>query len=48
MRHRSGVELDLSLGALPFEREAIERAERVDVEGINSRSLDLSVRATKV
>ncbi len=34
MRHRSGVELDLSLGALPFEREAIERAERVDVRGL--------------
>ncbi len=34
MRHRSGVELDLSLGALPFERETIERAQRIDAGGL--------------
>jgi hypothetical protein len=33
MKHRSGVNLDLSLGALPFEFEVVERAQRVDVGG---------------
>jgi hypothetical protein len=36
LRHeRSGVDIDLSLGALPFEREAIERREIVEVDGIS-------------
>ena len=34
MQHRSGVDLDLSLGALPFEREVIERAETIDAGGL--------------
>jgi hypothetical protein len=29
MKHRSGVDLDISLGALPFEREVVERARAV-------------------
>ena len=34
MRHRSGVDVDLSLGLLPFEREVIERAETIDTGGL--------------
>jgi predicted nucleotidyltransferase len=34
MKHHSGVDVDLSLGALPFEREVIERAQRIDAGGI--------------
>jgi predicted nucleotidyltransferase len=34
MQHRSGVDVDLSLGALPFEREVIERAETIDAGGL--------------
>lgn len=34
MRHRSGVDVDLSLGGLPFEREVVERAEVIDAEGL--------------
>lgn len=35
MRHRSGVDVDLSLGVLPFERELIERAQTVDAAGLH-------------
>jgi len=35
MRHRSGVDVDLSLGMLPFEREIIERAQTVDAVGLH-------------
>jgi predicted nucleotidyltransferase len=34
MQHRSGVDVDLSLGALPFEREVIERAQSIDIGGL--------------
>lgn len=34
MRHRSGVDVDLSLGGLPFEREVVERAQVIDAEGL--------------
>jgi hypothetical protein len=34
MQHRSGVALDLSLGALPFEREVVERAQQIDAGGL--------------
>jgi predicted nucleotidyltransferase len=34
MRHRSGVDVDLSLGALPFEREVIERAQTIATAGL--------------
>lgn len=34
MRHRSGVDLDVSLGALPFEKEVIERARVIDAGGL--------------
>lgn len=34
MRHRSGVDLDLSLGALPFEKEVVERAQVIDAGGL--------------
>lgn len=34
MKHRSGVDLDLSLGAMPFEREVIERSQRIDAGGL--------------
>jgi len=37
MRHRSGVDVDLSLGALPFEREMIERAQTIDAGGLQIR-----------
>lgn len=34
MKHTSGVDLDLSLGALPFEREVIGRSQRIDAGGL--------------
>lgn len=34
MQHRSGVDIDLSLGALPFEKEVIERAEVLETGGL--------------
>jgi hypothetical protein len=34
MEHHSGVDLDLSLGALPFEREVIARSQRIDAGGL--------------
>jgi hypothetical protein len=34
MRHRSGVDVDLSLGGLPFEKEVIERAQMIDAGGL--------------
>jgi len=34
MQHRSGVGVDLSLGALPFESEVIARAQRIDADGL--------------
>jgi len=37
MRHRSGVDIDLSLGGLPFEKEVIERAVVVDAGGLRIR-----------
>ena len=35
---RSGVKIDLSFGALPFERELIERAQRVDLGDVSVRA----------
>jgi hypothetical protein len=36
LRHRpSGIEVDVSLGALPFERQVIERSGKVDLAGIS-------------
>jgi hypothetical protein len=35
MRHSSGVDVDLSLGVLPFEREVIERAQTIDAAGLH-------------
>jgi predicted nucleotidyltransferase len=36
LRHEaSGIDTDISFGALPFERESVERARRVDVAGIS-------------
>lgn len=37
MRHRSGVNVDLSLGALPFEHEVVERAQMIDTGGLRVR-----------
>lgn len=37
MRHRSGVDVDLSLGALPFEREMVERTQTIDTGGLQIR-----------
>lgn len=38
LRHdKSGVEVDVSLGGLPFEREAVERASMVDVKRLRLR-----------
>ena len=34
MRHRSGVDADLSLGTLPFEREVIARAQTIEAGGL--------------
>lgn len=38
LRHeKSGVEVDVSLGGLPFEREAVQRASMVDVKRLRLR-----------
>lgn len=37
LRHTSGVEVDISLGALPFEEETIVRSQLVDVGGLTIR-----------
>jgi Nucleotidyl transferase of unknown function (DUF2204) len=38
LRHdKSGIEVDVSLGGLPFEREAVERASMVDVKRLRLR-----------
>lgn len=34
LRHRSGIDVDVSLGGLPFEAEVVDRSERVDVGGL--------------
>lgn len=36
MRHQpSSIEIDVSLGALPFERELVERARTCEIEGVS-------------
>jgi predicted nucleotidyltransferase len=37
LQHTSGVDLDLSLGALPFESETIERSQEVEARGLRIR-----------
>lgn len=34
LQHRSGVDVDISLGALPFEKEVVERAQMFDAGGL--------------
>lgn len=37
LQHRSGVPLDISCGAIPFELDLIEQAEPIDIGGVSVR-----------
>ena len=37
LQHRSGVDVDISLGGLPFEAEVVDRAELMDIGGLAIR-----------